>query len=615
MEPHRLSLPSLDEPGEVATFYSHKGGAGRTMALANLAVMLARRNNATVPTLMIDWDLEAPGLHHYFRASGEGPGVLELFEACRDQLLRRTRLAAGGDDAVVAQAVLDAVGWEQYVTRADNGRPLYLMRAGRQDASYPERLARLDWEALFDACPALFRVFAENLARRFRHVLVDSSAGRGGTTGICTTLLPTKLVLVFAPNRQNLEGIEALVQRATTWRRSHEEEQRQMLVYPLPSRIEMDDSSRRALWRRGDPERGVPGYQPLFERAFAEAYGLSRMSLESYFDEVQLQQAHSLACGEPLPVHGDEEHDRFSVTRTFQAFLGWFLGGYRPWQSRDEIPLLNAVAQGRAAMERGGGRGVSLPLARDLARLGELYRREGRLDQAAGCIEEGLALHVLILGDDHADTLDSKAALADLLFEQEKYGEAHFLQETVLEVRERLFGAGAPVTLEAASALAATLAQLHQTPEALALQDAVIDAHQRQLGNEHLATIESLAVRADILCHGEQLEGAVELLEQVLALRSRLLGPEHADTVRTRKVLLQARNRLKQPERPAARDVHGSKQECGHECGQECGQKRGRDPQGIGIEQGRAAYPASRERRVTPDELAVDGDLSTSRLR
>ncbi|WBS01475.1 tetratricopeptide repeat protein [Pseudoduganella sp. SL102] len=617
METHRLSLPPLDEPGEVATFYSHKGGAGRTMALANLAVMLARRDNATVPTLVIDWDLEAPGLHHYFRPVGDGPGVLELFEACRDQLLRRTRLAAGHDDAALAQAVLDAAGWEQYVTRADNGRPLYMMRAGRQDASYAERLARLDWEALFDACPALFRVFADNLARRFRHVLVDSGSERSGTAGICTTLLPTRLVLVFAPNRQHLEGIEALVQRATTWRRSHEEEQRQMLIYPLPSRIAMDDAAHRALWRRGDPERGIAGYQPLFERAFAEAYGMSRMSLESYFDEVQLQQARSLACGEPLPVYADEEDDRFSVTRTFQAFLGWFLGGYRPWQSRDEIPLLAAVAQGRAAMERGGGRGVSLPLARDLARLGELYRREGRLEPAGACLEESLSLHVLILGDDHVDTLASKAALADLLFEQGKYGEAQFLQEAVLEVREKLFGAGAPVTLEAASALAATLAQLNQIPDALALQDAVIDAHQRQLGHEHLATVESLAVRADILCHGEQLAGAVELLEQVLALRSRLLGPEHADTVRTRKVLAHTRTRSKHPETPAGRDIHAHDggQERGTGWGTETAHERARDGNGAAAEQPHAAYPASRGRRRSPDELAVDGDVSPSRLR
>jgi tetratricopeptide (TPR) repeat protein len=600
MEPHRLTLPPLDEPGEVATFYSHKGGAGRTMALANLAVMLARRHNATVPTLMIDWDMEAPGLHHYFKVNPDGPGVLELFEACRDQLLRRSRQAveegAGHEDrdTALAQAVLDGVGWEQYVTRADQGRPLYLMRAGRQDGSYAERLARLDWEAIFDACPALFRVFADNLARRFRHVLVDARAGRTETAGICTTLLPTKLVLVFTPNHQHLEGLEALVQRTTTWRRSHEEEQRPLLIYPLPSRIEMNDSAQRALWRRGDPEHNIPGYQPLFERALAEAYGLGRLSLESYFDEVQLQQSRSLACGEELPVNGEADDDRFSVTRTFEAFLGWFLGGHRPWQSRDEIPLLDAVRQGRAAMERGGGRGVSLPLARDLARLGKLYRREGRLEQAAACFEEGLALHVLILGDDHADTLDSKAELADLLFEQEKFHEAHFLQEAVLAARERMFGAGAPPTLDASTALAATLAHLGQFPEALALQDAVIDAHGRQLGTEHLATVESLAICADILCLADRLEPAAELLDQVLALRARLLGPEHVDTVRTRKVLAHARSRLRQPESHAVREPHG------------------REHRIVTVEQPRAGYPAAQAHRAGRTE-AVDSALAVPR--
>lgn len=595
METHRLSLPPLDEPGEVVTFHSHKGGAGRTMALANLAVLLARRSNATVPTLMVDWDMEAPGLHHYFRTAAAGPGVLELFEACRDQLLRRSRLPAARDDADLAQAVLDAVGWEQYVVRADHSRPLYLLRAGRLDATHAERLARLDWEALFAACPALFRVFAANLARRFRHVLVDSRAGRTDSAGICTTLLPTKLVLVFTPNRQHLAGLEDLVQRATGWRRSHEEEQRPLLIYPLPSRIEMDDPAQRALWRRGDDQRGVPGYQPLFERLLAQAYGHARMSLESYFDEVQVQQSRGLSAGEHL-AGGSEEDDRFSVTRAFEAFLAWFEGGYCPWQSRDEIPLVTAVQQGRAAMEQGGGRGVALPLARDLARLAALYRREGQLERAAACAEESLALHVLMLGEEHGDTLVSKATLAEVMYEQGKYHEARLQQEAVLEARERMQGAGAAATLEASTALAATLAQLGQFPEALALQDAVIDSHERLLGGEHLATVESLAVRADILLHAQELEQAGVLLERVMSLRTQLLGAEHADTVRTRKALAQARNRLKE----GGRGMRESHPGC-HQI--------------VGVEQPRAGYRAVHRTCVSePGDLADDGELSETRI-
>ena len=48
----------------VITFYSYKGGVGRSMAMANLAVLLARDYGLDV--VVVDWDLEAPGLHRFF---------------------------------------------------------------------------------------------------------------------------------------------------------------------------------------------------------------------------------------------------------------------------------------------------------------------------------------------------------------------------------------------------------------------------------------------------------------------------------------------------------------------------------------------------------------------
>jgi len=50
--------------GEIITFYSYKGGTGRSMALANVAWVLASNGRRV---LVIDWDLEAPGLHRYFK--------------------------------------------------------------------------------------------------------------------------------------------------------------------------------------------------------------------------------------------------------------------------------------------------------------------------------------------------------------------------------------------------------------------------------------------------------------------------------------------------------------------------------------------------------------------
>lgn len=550
MECPRLSLPPLSAPGEVVTFYSYKGGTGRTMALSNIAVLLARRDNASVPVLMLDWDMEAPGLHHYFEQHEECPGVLEFFEACREQLERLGAShpaghAAGGeqDYAALAERVLDAIDWQQYVVRVDQGSPLYLMRAGRFDASYSERLAQMRWDQLFDACPALFRCFADTLARHFRYVLVDSRTGRTDSAGICTTLLPRKLVVVFTPNRQSLEGVDALVTRAIEYRRSHEDEQRQLLVYPLPSRIEMGDGAQRAEWRRGDSYKGIAGYQPMFERLLRTSYGLPQITLDSYFDEVQLQQTKTFAYGEQLAVRIDQGGDRFSLTRTFEAFLQWLTGGYFPWQSSREIGLLAAIDEARRALQLEPGRAVALPLARDLARLGELYRKDGRPEQALEAFRQSVEIRTRILGGEHIDTLAGKSGMARLLRQLGSLGEARQLEEDVAEARERLQGAEHADTLAAKACLAQTLMRQGDYAAALALQDAVLASQVRQLGNEHPRTLSAMDCRAATLLLMGSLDEARQLLGTVVAARARLFGAEHGDTLHSKLALAQVLGR------------------------------------------------------------------------
>ena len=54
---------TITKNGKTITFYSYKGGVGRSMALINVACLLAKKGKKV---LMIDWDLEAPGLESYF---------------------------------------------------------------------------------------------------------------------------------------------------------------------------------------------------------------------------------------------------------------------------------------------------------------------------------------------------------------------------------------------------------------------------------------------------------------------------------------------------------------------------------------------------------------------
>src|SRR3954464_12149614 len=70
-------------PGSVFTFYSYKGGVGRSFTLANIAVLLARWGHRV---LCLDWDLEAPGLGDYFRPrlpARPSGGVVDLVDDFR----------------------------------------------------------------------------------------------------------------------------------------------------------------------------------------------------------------------------------------------------------------------------------------------------------------------------------------------------------------------------------------------------------------------------------------------------------------------------------------------------------------------------------------------------
>jgi MinD-like ATPase involved in chromosome partitioning or flagellar assembly len=72
--------PEKPRNGRTVTFYSCKGGTGRTMALANVARILASNG---LRVLAADWDLESPAPHRYFapfleQSVRDAPGIIDL---------------------------------------------------------------------------------------------------------------------------------------------------------------------------------------------------------------------------------------------------------------------------------------------------------------------------------------------------------------------------------------------------------------------------------------------------------------------------------------------------------------------------------------------------------
>jgi len=340
-----------DDFGEVTTFYSYKGGTGRSMALANVACILAKQQNGRV--LMIDWDLEAPGLHRFFRgriidgsnqmdshALDDKPGLIELFVDLKN-LLEKTK-SLTRDDATDA---LNNFNLERYILETDIPK-LCLIKSGKFDSEYSTKVNSFRWEEFYCNFPDIFKNLSLYLSKRFTHILIDSRTGVTDISGITTMLMPDRLVAVFTPNRQSLTGVINSITEALDYRKQSND-LRPLVVFPLPSRIEASEPDLRRKWRYGNSEKDIIGYQVEFEKLFKEEYDLADCSLEEYFNEVQIQHVPRYSYGEEIAVLDEASQDRLSLSQSYENFTEKLVELRVPWigPNRMENPAsINSIA-------------------------------------------------------------------------------------------------------------------------------------------------------------------------------------------------------------------------------------------------------------------------------
>ncbi len=360
----RYTRPAMR--GEVITFYSYKGGTGRSMALANCAGLLAEAwPESAKPILLIDFDLEAPGLHQYLQQYLPPPdslqdqaGTLELFTALYSAV-EQALAARGGDasakegarlDEASCQALLAQFDFSPYLIESTLNK-VWLIKAGRPDASYSERLGNMNWKKLHALAPGIFRALAAWFAEHFACTLIDARTGLSDTSSICTMLLPDVLTVVFTLNRQSLTGIEHLVREAKKYRDTSAD-LRPLRFYPLASRVDNASDINRQIWREGCTTSHtvfgeVSGYEPMFTRLFGEIFDQDSTGpelaagMKRYFDMVQVPHNADYAFGERLCFGSQASADRFSLRATYESFLQWLASGAEPWQSpRECLDLL-----------------------------------------------------------------------------------------------------------------------------------------------------------------------------------------------------------------------------------------------------------------------------------
>ena len=180
------------------TFYSYKGGVGRTLAVANVAYLLASDEEEPCRVLIWDFDLESPGLHRVFECKWEKEKV-------------------GFVDFVheyITKAEIPDI--REYIHPTDV-EGVDILPAGDVGPPYSEKLEAINWRDVYD------RRRGEDLMDRIRsdiahigsedgyptydYVLIDSRTGYSDVGGICVHQLPDAVVLMFRLNEQNIAGI------------------------------------------------------------------------------------------------------------------------------------------------------------------------------------------------------------------------------------------------------------------------------------------------------------------------------------------------------------------------------------------------------------------------
>jgi tetratricopeptide (TPR) repeat protein len=174
------------------TFYSYKGGVGRTLALVNVAHLLATDREEPCRVLIWDFDLEAPGVTHLIPPKwGERKlGFVDLV------------------DRYCTQVQIPPV--EEYIHSSEIAG-IDILPAGLVDEQYSSKLERINWQVLYEKKRGFdfleqIKTSIENLEQRYDYVLIDARTGYSDVGGICLQQLPNLVVLMFRLNGQNLEG-------------------------------------------------------------------------------------------------------------------------------------------------------------------------------------------------------------------------------------------------------------------------------------------------------------------------------------------------------------------------------------------------------------------------
>lgn len=186
----------------VISFYSFKGGVGRTTALAATAINLSRMGYRVG---LIDFDLEAPGAGSFFFP----PETIDF--GTIDYLLEKPIHQRKWSISRHLQVVSDQR------LLGDFGEPIHLISAGIVDDSYIEKLARIDFQGITEnqlnsvVKDLLKEMGSKDL--RLDYILLDARAGFHDIGGMALTQMSHAAVLFGVHSKQTWAGLSHVIRR------------------------------------------------------------------------------------------------------------------------------------------------------------------------------------------------------------------------------------------------------------------------------------------------------------------------------------------------------------------------------------------------------------------
>jgi MinD-like ATPase involved in chromosome partitioning or flagellar assembly len=339
--------------GRVITFYSYKGGTGRSMALANVAWVLAAAGRRV---LAIDWDLEAPGLHRYFR-----PFLMDQELVATDGLMDLIdRYTCEAIQPLPEGESLAPDWWEPLADFEDftvtldyphfpQGGQIDFLPAGRQTDAYALKVNAFNWQNFYDRLGGggFLEAVKERAVANYDYVLIDSRTGVSDTAGICTVQLPDTLVVCFTYNNQSIKGAAAAAASAKARRKALDEDRTRLApagpgtdrlenlpppyrVLPIPTRADYGERERLTL--RQAMAREVFG--PLLDVA-------SATEAQQYWSDVEIQHEPFYSYEEVLSPFKDDANDPRRILASFVRIASHVsagdVSGYRSPLSPQEL--------------------------------------------------------------------------------------------------------------------------------------------------------------------------------------------------------------------------------------------------------------------------------------